>query len=223
MVLNRPQQPSPEQYLRSKGLGVDSDFELRTLPGEACHVFLWRQTKPRQSRAPSSMLQLRAPCSVFHTIHSLLLTTYRPTDGLPARGENAVIRAEYCPELKEAPPWYCIKVLCLDSGRVLGRDAYGCFFAFCIGFRTPPPGFNALRGSIALQHICTDSPGAHLPVTLAWEGKQSGHPAEQPARGGGEEACQAEDSFTVADSNRIQLNQTEAAHYCRGVFFSPRL
>lgn len=174
-------------------------------------------------QAACSISVLHVRYSIPSTIHSLLLTTYRPTDGLPARGENAVIRAEYCPELKEAPPWYCIKVLRLDSGRVLGRDAYGCFFAFCISFRTPPPGFNALRGSIALQHICTYSPGAHLLATLAWEGKQSGHPAEQPARGGGEEACQAEDSFTVADSNRIQLNQTEAAHYCRGVFFSPHL
>lgn len=181
MVLNGPQQPNPGQYLRSKGFRVDSDFELRTLPGEACDVFLWCQTKLRQSRAPSGMLHLRA-ISVLHVwysvIYSLLLPTYRPTDGLPARGENAVIRAEYCLELEEAPPRYRIKVLCLGSGRVLGRDAYACFFAFCIGFRTPPPGFNALRGSIALQHICTCSPGAHLLVTLAWEGKQCGHPAE---------------------------------------------
>lgn len=61
------------------------------------------------------------------------------------------------------------------------------------------------RQHSALAHLYIQ-PWSSFTVTLAWEGKQSGHPAEQPARGGGEEACQAEDSFTVADSNRIQLN-----------------
>lgn len=62
-------------------------------------------------QAACSISVLHVRYSVLFILCYLLLTTYRPTDGLPARGENAVIRAEYCPELKEAPPWYCIKVL----------------------------------------------------------------------------------------------------------------
>lgn len=50
---------------------------------------------------PCSMLH--APCSVFDTMPTLA-ATYRPTGGMLAGGENAVIRAEYCPELEEAPP-----------------------------------------------------------------------------------------------------------------------